>query len=149
MEEEKVKIVRVDDAAFFIADLFGSSFGDPPPTLPIHYVAFYQTAPTTFEPIGYYHTDHRGEYALMGGLCVDPRYRNRGLGERLARIAFADAGEAKAFFTYVGNPVSINIVRRIGYVETRQKHMMVKWLKSLSEEEKKQMITEVIALGPF
>jgi len=149
MEEEKIKIVSVNDAAFFIADLFRSSFGDPPPTTPVHYVAFYKTAPSTFASIGYYHAYLCGEYALMGGLCVDPRYRNQGIGERLARFAFADAADAKAFFTYVGNPVSIAIVRRIGYVETRQKHMMVKWLQPLSEAEKERLMTEVIARGPF
>lgn len=98
MDTEKIAIIRVDNAAYFIGDLFRQSFGDPPPEEPIHYVAFSQVGPATFEAIGYYHVYHRGEYALMGGLCVDPCYRNRGLGERLVRIAFEDAGETKAFF---------------------------------------------------
>jgi ribosomal protein S18 acetylase RimI-like enzyme len=149
MATEEITIIRVDNAAYFIGDLFRQSFGDPPPEEPIHYVAFALVGPATFEAIGYYHVYHHGEYALMGGLCVDPRYRNHGLGERLVRITFEDAGEAKAFFAYAGNPISIRILHRAGYVDTRQEYMLVKWFQPLSEKEKEQMITAAIALGRF
>lgn len=149
MATGEIAIIRVDNAAYFIGDLFRQSFGDLPPKEPIHYVAFSHVGPVTFEAIGYYHIYHHGEYALMGGLCVDPRYRNRGLGERLVRIAFEDAGEAKAFFAYAGNPISINILRRVGYVDTRQKYMMVKWLKPLVQEEQERIVAEVAAIGSF
>jgi GNAT superfamily N-acetyltransferase len=149
MEEEKIKIVRVDHAAFFIADLFKKSFGAPPPTTPVHYVAFYKSSPSTFEAIGYYHVEDRGEYALVGGLCVDPRYRNKGLGEKFSRIVFEDAKAHKAFFAYLGNPISEAIAHRVGYINTEQKHLMVRWLMPLNDEEKEKIITEVAALGPF
>ena len=149
MEEERIKIVRVDDAAFLTADLFKNSFGNSPPMTPVHYVAFYKVAPSTFEAIGYYHVDHRDKYALVGGLCVDPRHRNKGLGEKFSRIAFEDARAHKAFFAYVGNPVSQAIARRVGYLETKQKYLMVKWMSSLSGEERERIIDEVVALGPF
>lgn len=149
MEADKITIIRVDNAAYFIGDLFKQAFGDPPPMTPIHYVAFYQVSPSMFEAIGYYHADHRGEYALAGGLCVDLRYRNRGIGEKLTRSVFADAGETKAFFTYSGNPVSRAIAYRVGYEDAKPQHMLVRWLKRLSEEEKEKLTTEVVALGPF
>lgn len=149
MEADKVAIIRVDNAAYFIGDLFRQAFGDPPPTTPIHYVAFYQTGPSAFEAVGYYHAEHRGEYALAGGLCVDPRYRNRRIGEKLTRSVFEDARETKAFFTYSGNPVSRAIAHRAGYEDAKPQHMLVRWLKPLSEEAREKMITEIIALGPF
>ncbi|MCS6927457.1 MAG: hypothetical protein NZ578_16325 [Candidatus Binatia bacterium] len=149
MDEEKLLITRVDTAAFFIGDLFQRTFGEAPPVAPVHYVAFYKEDASTFTAIGYYHVTHCGEYALVGGLCVDVRYRNQGLGEKLSRIAFRDAGDKKALFAYVGNPVSDGIARRIGYVQTRQPHLMVKWLQPLPEEEKERILAEVIAIGPF
>jgi len=149
MEDEQIRIVKVDDAAFFIADLFRRTFAESPPLTPVHYVAFYKATPALFEPIGYYHVDQRGEYALVGGLCVDPRYRQKGLGEQFSRIAFEDARENKAFFAYIGNPISDTIARKIGYIETNQKHLMVKWMKPLAAEERERIIAEVAALGPF
>jgi len=163
MEEEGVKIIKVSEAAFFIEDLFRRSFGDPPPSTPVHYVAFCKVAPSTFEAVGYYHVTHCGEYALVGGLCVNTCIyrklwagrqsvlsdRGRGIGEKLVRAAFEDVGDSKAFFAYVGNPMSKAIIRRVGFIDTNHTYLMVKWLKPLSEEERERMIAEVIALGPF
>ncbi|MGH7962712.1 MAG: GNAT family N-acetyltransferase [Candidatus Binatia bacterium] len=149
MDDEKITIVKVSDAAFFIEDLFRRTFAQPSPTTPVHYVAFCKPTPSTFKAVGYYHVDHRDEYALVGGLCVDTQYRNRGLGEEFSRIVFAEAADKKAFFAYIGNPISQAIARRVGYIETRQQYLMVKWVKPLSEDEKERIITEVIAIGPF
>ena len=163
MEEKRIKIVRVDQAGFFITDLFKKSFGDLPPATPVHYIAFYKSSPSTFEAIGYYHVDYRGKYALVGGLCVDRQFyrklwsgrrpillgKHRGVAEKLVRAALEDAEEHKAFFAYTGNPLSQAIIHRVGFVETRHKYLMVKWLKSLPEEEKEKIITEVVAIGPF
>lgn len=163
MEEDRIKIVKVEDASFFIEDLFKRSFGDPPPRFPVHYVAFYKTTPATFEAIGYYHVTYREEYALVGGLCVDTRFyrklrvakqlalqrRNRGVAERLVRAAFEDVGERKAFFAYVGNPLSKAIIRRVGFIDTEHKYLMVKWMEPLCEAERKRIIAEVAAIGPF
>lgn len=149
MTDDQIKIVQVSDAAFFIGDLFRKTFAQPPPITPVHYVAFARSAPSTFEAVGYYHVDFRTEYALVGGLCVDARYRNRGLGEVFSTIVFADAGNRKAFFCYVGIPVSQAIARRVGYSETRQQYLMVKWMQPISDDEKERILTEVIAIGPF
>jgi GNAT superfamily N-acetyltransferase len=81
-----IQIIKVDDAAVFIADLFQQTFGAPPPSFPTHYVAFLKKGSATFEAIGYYHVTYGSEYALVGGLCVDRHYRNKGIGEKLERI---------------------------------------------------------------
>jgi GNAT superfamily N-acetyltransferase len=148
-EDSPISIVKVDNATFLADDLFRRSFAQPPPRTPVHYVAFAQRAPSTFEVVGYYHVDHRREYALVGGLCVDTRYRNRGLGEQFSRIAFDDAGDRKAFFCYLGNPTSIRIAQRIGYEPTPHQYLMVRWFQSLLEEEKQRLIAEVAVIGPF
>ncbi len=89
-EQDNISIVRVDKAAVFITDLFRQTFNQSPPPDPTHYVAFAKIGPARFEAVGYYHVTEYGPYGLVGGLCVDPRYRNRGLGEALSRIAFVN-----------------------------------------------------------
>jgi len=80
---------------------------------------------------------------------VEEGYRNRGLGERFSALVFDDMKGKKAFFAYIGNPISERIAHRIGYVNTRQKHLLVKWMKTLTSEEQEQLLTEAIAIGPF
>jgi GNAT superfamily N-acetyltransferase len=149
MEADNIKIVTVSDATFFASHLFREAFNQPVPVTPVHYVAFAQLSLTTFEVVGYYHVDYREEYALVGGLCVEPRYRSQGIGEKLSTFVFETAGPRKAFFAYIGNPVSVRIALRIGYEETSRQHLFVKWVKPVSEEEKKRFITEVAAIGLF
>lgn len=149
MEDNALSIVSVDNAAVFITDLFRLAFNETPPQDPTHYVAFCKIGPSQFEAVGYYHVVECGSHGLVGGLCVDPRYRNRGLGEALSRIAFVDPGSKKALFAYLGNPVSIAIARRVGYIHTAHEYLMVKWLTRLVEPEQEAIIRDVAARGPF
>jgi GNAT superfamily N-acetyltransferase len=147
--EDNIKIVAVSDATLFASHLFREAFNQPVPVTPVHYVAFAQLSLTTFEVAGYYHVDYRDEYALVGGLCVEPRYRSQGIGEKLSAFVFAAAGPRKAFFAYMGNTVSVRIALRIGYEATSRQHLFVRWVKPVSEEEKEWLIAEVAAIGPF
>ena len=149
MEGERVKIIKVSDASSLAGELFQRAFDQSLPDFPIHYVALDYLRPQTFKVVGYYHITHRGAYVLAGGLCVDEGYRDQKIGRALASIAFEDAGKAKAFFTYVGNPVSLSIVYRLGYVHTPYQHLMVKWLTDASQEDQEQLIAEVAKLEPF
>ena len=148
-DQDNISIVEVDNAAVFITDLFRQTFDQSPPREPTHYVAFAKIGPARFEAVGYYHVTECGPYGLVGGLCVDPRYRKRGLGETLSRIAFVNLGAKKALFAYLNNPVSVAIARRIGYVHTRHQYLMVRWFVRLPEQEQRAMIDEVAAHGPF
>ena len=149
MEEKPIKIVKISDASFLAEELFQRCFGQSPPDFPIHYVAFDRVAPQTFKVVGYYHITHCGAYVLVGGLCIDDEYRDQKLGRALSAIAFEDAGAAKAFFAYLGNPVSRAVAYRVGYVDTPHQYLMVKWLVGLSQEEQRQLMAEVAKLGPF
>lgn len=149
MNTDNIRIVTVDDAAFFASHLFKLAFNERAPVTPVHYVAFAQTNPTTFEAVGYYHVDYRAEYALVGGLCVAPHYREKGLGEKLSVFVFAQGGPRKAFFAYMGNPVSVRIALRIGYEATVYPYLFVHWVNPATDTEKARLIAEVAALGPF
>jgi hypothetical protein len=146
LENSHIKIEKFDDASFFIEDLFQRSFGQPPPTFPINYVAFFKSDPSFFKTVGYIHMTECGEYALVGGLCVDVDYRHKKLGETLLRYVERDVGEKKALFVQTNNPT---IASRVGYRPTRVQYLMVKWTKSLSKEEQERMVNEVARLGPF
>jgi ribosomal protein S18 acetylase RimI-like enzyme len=149
VEGDNIKIVKVDDAPVFVSHLFRQAFDQPAPVEPVHYVAFAQLSSTTFEVAGYYHADYRDDYILLGGLCVEPRYRNRGIGERLAAAVFDDIGDKKAFFSITGNPVTERMVLSMGYEKTSQQYLVVKWMKRLSQEDRERFTAEVAALGPF
>ncbi len=148
-DQDNISIVTVDNAGVFVTDLFRQAFNESPPRDPTHYVAFAKIGPARFEAVGYYHITECGPYGLVGGLCVDPRYRNRGLGEALSRIAFVNPGPKKALFAYLNNPVSVAIARRIGYVHTQHQYLMVRWFVALPEHEQRAMIEEAAAHGPF
>lgn len=142
----EIFVARVEDAAPFVDHLFRATFGDPTPTVPTHYVAFVRTEPGRFVAVGYYHVSYCGEYALVGGLCVDPRMRRRGVGELLERFVYQDAGETKAYFAHVGDPAR---ARRVGFVDTAHPHLLVCWMVDLPPEERQRLIETVAALGPF
>jgi hypothetical protein len=144
--EGELFVARVDDAAPFVEHLFRAVFGDPTPSLPAHYVAFVRTAPGRLTAVGYYHVSYCGEYALVGGLCVDPLMRKRGVGELLERFVYQDAGETKAYFAYVGDPAR---ARRVGFVDTGQPHLLVCWMTDVAPAERERLISTVAALGPF
>lgn len=139
-------VSKVDEAAFFVEHLFRQTFGDPTPTIPTHYVAFQRRAGNRISPVGYYHVSYCGEYALVGGLCVDPGLRKRGIGELLERYVYRDAGATKAYFAHVGDPARS---RRVGFVETEHPHLVVCWMVELPIEEQSRLIAQVAALGPF
>lgn len=141
-----VRICRVDDAEFFAGELFRRVFGDPLPEAPVHYVAFARSGSDDFAVAGYYHVAYCGEYALVGGLCVDDRFRNRGIGERLERFVYQDAGETKAYFAHVGDATR---ARRVGFADTAYPHLVACWMRDVSIEEKDRITAEVAALGPF
>lgn len=145
-DDGEVRIERVANAQYFIGDLFRRTFNGTPPSHPVNYVAFLSLGRGTFRAVGYYHVDYRGEYSLVGGLCVEPEVRGRGVGEMLERIAFENLEGAKGFFAYVGDPKR---ALRVGFEQTQHPRLVVRWLATVSPADEKRIIDEVAALGPF
>jgi hypothetical protein len=136
----------VDEAGPFAGDLFRRTFGHPAPTIPTHYVAFQRCTDGRLAAVGYYHVSFCGVYALVGGICVEPALRRRGIGDMLVHASFRDRGDATAYFAYVGDPKRS---MRLGYVPTGSPNLMVYWWKAVSAEEQARLIAEVAAIGPF
>ncbi len=147
MEPAGFDIIRSqEDVSFLVRDLFLATFNDPPPRDPVHYVAFVRTGASAFDIAGYYHVAHADDYALVGGLCVDPRYRRMGIGEALERTAFLYPRGAKAFFAYVGDPKRAT---RVGFEPTPTLHLMVSWRAQIDAAERARLIQAVTEIGPF
>lgn len=142
----EICIERVTNGAFFVTDLFREVFAQPAPTDPVHYVAFVKQPDGSFQVGGYYHVDYKGPYALVGGLCVDPRFRRFGIGKMLELAAFENVGSADAFFAHVGDSTR---ARRVGFEDTGRPHIVVRWMTSLDESQRHAAIDAVAAMGPF
>ncbi len=142
----RVFVTRVEDGPALAGDLFHQIFGGTPPRHPRHYVAFSRKIDGLFRVVGYFHVDFEAEYALVGGLCVDPAFRGRGIGQALELAPESEADGALAFFAYAGNP---SRATRIGYQPTDHPNLLVKWLAPSAEDEQARFIAEVAARGPF
>lgn len=145
--QDGVEVLRFeDDVSFLVADLFKATFNDPPPAEPVHYVAIDRTGPSRFFVAGYYHVTYRREYALVGGLCVAPEYRRRGIGERLERIALEYPQGALGFYAHVGDPARS---ARVGFRATQHPHLVVNWVQATTPDDQARITEEVAGLGPF
>lgn len=140
-------IVRTEtDIAALAGELFEETFGDPPPTDGVHYLALQPTGGQTLAVAGYYHVTHRPDYALVGGLCVAAEYRRRGIAELLEREAMKFPGTGCAFFAYVGDPQR---ALRVGFEPTGHEHLYVQWVGDVAEESRHRIIASARAEGPF
>jgi len=159
-----LRVTEVDHADLFISELFQRKFHSHPPDFQRHFVAFYKPESDSAQviPAGYVHqTPYLGCY-LCGGLVIDDRvYRNMtreqrqlireagGIAELLLRYSFSKLDNTKAIWGYVGDKKAEKVDLRVGFVHTDVKPIMVCWKQALSEQEKHQLLEQIIAVGPF
>ena len=147
-DQERVRIIEIEDSHFFAGELFRKSFGHSPPVWPSNFVAVYEDSkdPLTFHVIGFIHLHRMGEMGLVGGLCVDSPWKGKGLGKKLLRSVEDQSETLDAFFIYTSDA---RIPAECGYEALPYPHLMVKWTKSLSSRSKKKLINAALAIGPF
>ena len=147
-DQERVRIIEIEDSHFFAGELFRKSFGHSPPVWPSNFVAVYEDSkdPLTFHVIGFIHLHRMGEMGLVGGLCVDSPWKGKGLGKKLLRSVEDQSETRDAFFIYTSDARS---PAECGYEALPYPHLMVKWTKSLSSRSKKKLINAALAIGPF
>lgn len=152
-----VDVHRSNDASVAEA-LFRAKFGDPPPDFPSHYVAAYGD-----RVIGYVHMTALEDLRLAGGLCVDASlYRVMpvadlvaireagGIARMLMAIATADRGLANASFAYIGNALSQQICRDVGYELASPPYIHAFWhVDDLPPQQRDSILERVRTLGPF
>jgi GNAT superfamily N-acetyltransferase len=160
--QDLLYVQEVTAADFFVGELFRRKFHAPPPAFPIHYVSFYRAAPTDIRVIGYVHYSEFEDSYLCGGLVIDDRIyrqmpashreairRGGGIAEHLLKVTFARLGHAAAIWGYVGDTRAERVDARVGFRRTEHPYVMVCWMRELSEEDKRDRMSRVVALGPF
>ncbi len=149
-EDPAIRVILVDDPPLEARALFARAFdGHSIPDSPRHYVAFCPDTNGEDQFAGYCHATWCGEYALMGGLCVNPDFRHKGVGHALERVLMEDTGPNKAFFSHTGNPTVVRMNARLGMEHSGYPNLMVKWTQDLSGPEKARILKEVHEIGPF
>ena len=164
LTSEFLRIIEVDDASLFITALFQRKFHSLPPDFQRHFVAFYKSEPESSSviPVGYVHQTPYLDCHLCGGLVIDERiYRTMsanhrkiirdagGIAELLLRYSFSKLGDTKAIWGYVGDAKAEKVDLRVGFIHSRVKPIMVCWKQALSQEEKDQLLKQIVSIGPF
>ena len=72
-----------------------------------------------------------------------------GFATMILRNTFGMLGDSAAVFGHVAEPRARQADLRAGMVETGREHLMVYWLRELSEHDKKRLIEVVAQHGPF
>jgi hypothetical protein len=163
---EHLRTWEVNDARVVAGELFKRSFGHDVPAYPRHFVLVYSPPPDDKETqpkvVAYVHQRPYEDVYLGGGMCVDavsyrrmPRWLfdqvrdEGGLATIVTRDSIAMLGDSPAAFGHVGEPRARQADLRTGYVDTGVEHLMVYWRKPLHEDEKRQIIEKVAAVGAF
>jgi hypothetical protein len=161
---EFLQVTEVDHAELFVTALFQRKFHSPPPDFQRHFVAFYKPDPELDQviPVGYVHQTPYLDCHLCGGLVIDDRiYRTMpseqrqvirkagGIAELLLRYSFSRLIDTKAIWGYVGDAKAEKVDLRVGFVHTTVKPIMVFWKQELAQQEKDELLEQIVAIGPF
>jgi peptidoglycan/xylan/chitin deacetylase (PgdA/CDA1 family) len=161
----RLRTWEVNDAKHLAGELFRRRFGHEVPDYPRHFVLVLSPEPgadSAPEVVAYVHQTAQGRVYLCGGMCVDegayrrmPRWLfeavrgEGGLATIVTRDSVGMLGECVAVFGHVGEPRARAADLRTGFVDTGREHLMVIWRASLGDAEKRGLVDEVAALGPF
>jgi hypothetical protein len=162
----RLRTWEVNDARMVANDLFQRAFHYDVPDYPRHFVLVHSPEPGSDKPpevVAYVHQTARGAGVyLCGGMCVDERAYRRfpkwlfdavreegGLATIVTRDSVAMLENWVAVFGHVGEPRARAADLRTGFVDTDREHLMVIWSESLSDADKRRLVAEVAAMGPF
>lgn len=157
-----IRVEEVEDAEFYVGELFRRRFRGAPPDYPRHFVAFYQATPNCFVVLGYIHYTVFEDICLCGGLVEDRRVLMRMPAPEQDRIR--DAGGVVAVMFHQTLPRIKHLpavwaqageddVRqwflRAGFVPVDDSFILVKWIRELPPSEQAQRVARIRALGAF
>lgn len=160
---DDLMISRVENAPFFVDDLFASKFADKTPDYGHHIICFYRKNWRHFVPLCYTNFLPYGEVILVGGAMTDgavfrmmpAETRNLikssgGVYYQLLKFAFeALQDECEAFFGYAGDKRAYEIDIRAGFEPTPHQYLIANFHKPVSDQRKNELIEKIHAIGPF
>lgn len=158
-----VLVSEVDDGEFFVGDLFRRKFGDSPPRMGRHVVAFHRRDASTFLSASYCHCWTQGAIGLIGGGCTDGRVLRAmpprelelvneagGLLRQTLRFIFERfAPGLDAFFGHCGDARAKEVDLAAGFLETEVQHLLVRYNRELTLARQRELLDQAHAIGPF
>jgi hypothetical protein len=173
---ERLRIFDAGNAERYAGELFRECFNAPFPVPREHaglsiptpaanwrqYVALYDWPGAGEETVGFCNWIKHGEVYLEGGMCVRKGFYRRlprehfrecqaagGIAQLVMEQAARSLTDCTAWFGYCGDAKALAVDLRVGYVETPHRHLIVKWFREVTEEEKRRLIEEIARIGPF
>jgi hypothetical protein len=155
--------IFVDNAQFFINDLFNDKFGSDAPELTNHVITFYKHAAGHFMPVSYISFLPYNNTILVGGAITDGN-AIRQIPEEQRKIITESGGilfnmlkfgfshyedKCDAFFGHVNNPRALEVDLAAGFKETEYEYLVANFHKPLSSWKKKRLLKMIHKLGAF
>ena len=174
--KDALKVFESKEADRVASALFQESFNSafPIPTAfrildtqiqPEHwrqFVATYTWPDGTAECVGFCNWIKYKDVYLGGGLAVQKSFYRRlpkphftdcaargGVAQIVMETAAATLTDCDAWFGYVGDSKSMQVVLRVGYVRTEHQHLVVKWMRALPTSARQSWIDDATRIGPF
>lgn len=157
-----MRVIEVEDARYYVNELFNRKFNADAPDTPRHFVLQYKSDHTDWISCGYVHYSPYQTYQMCGGLVIDERVfksmpsehrevvrQAGGMAEIVMRQSLAQFPEAEVIWGHVGNKMAEKVDLRVGFVHTEFTHLMAVWQKDFSAEEKQKLAAEIAKIGPF
>ena len=157
-----IVIEEVEHGGFFAAELFQRKFGDDPPSIPRHVVAFARTADGALAVAAYLHLWRFEQVYMVGGLCVDGNVLRAlpenaqaairavdGLAYFLLRYGFTRMTDCDAWYGYVGDARALQVDLRAGFKRTDRPLLVARYNRPFDDSEREQLTRRIEALGPF
>ena len=158
-----ILVTEVDDGGFFIRELFQRKFGDLPPEVGHHIVAFYRDGERTFLPASYLHLWTQETIGLVGGGCTDGRILREMTPEQVSIVIRAGGllrqtlgycfarfeSKLEAFFGHCGNARAKEVDLQAGFVETPVPYLLVRYNRFLKPKRQEELLRQAQAIGVF
>ena len=171
-----LKVFETKDAARYAGALFRESFNSDFP-IPVSYrildtqiqpddwrqfVAVYTWPDGTAECVGFCNWIKYKDVYLEGGLSVQKNFYRRlakpdfaecsargGIAQIMMETAATQLTDCAAWFGYVGDSKSMQVVLRVGYMRTDHPYLIAKWMRTMPASEMQGWIDEITRIGPF
>ena len=160
---ESLLITIVDDAPFFVDELFQRKFAHTAPNHGVSLICFYRKSWDHFLPVCYANLLPHEEVVLVGGAMTDGRAfrhmpgelsenirRTGGIYQHVIKFAFEHfKDQCEAFFALVEDERSMVVNLEAGFEPTRYQHLIAHFHKPLTTERKNFLIEKIHGIGPF
>ncbi len=174
--DQALSVFETADAAPQAGELFRESFNSAFPSpaamrildidiLPRdwhQYVAVYAWPDGNQECVGFCNWIRYKDVYLEGGLTVKRNFYRRlprdhfagcaargGVAQIMMEAAMPALSDCDAWFGYVGDAMSLQVTRRVGYVGTSHRYLIARWFRDLSAVEKQAWVDEITRIGTF